>query len=337
MAKAKLNDFIAYLEEQVANKSIYIWGGQGQGHPTLTESWIRKKESGSNLTKALSTFRKAVSAGKEKVCRAFDCSGLGMYWLQNLKGLSKSDMNANGMKGKCTLIQKSHLKKGDWVFRTYKTGANKGRAYHIGYVVDDKLNVIEARGRAYGVVKRALNAQSGYWNTFGRPSYFASEIDTKEEQIEHASFNRTLKKGLKGDDVRELQILLNGAGDNIEIDGSFGSKTLAAVKAFQKRYKITANGVADSYTISILINAQKDDRWFVGRNLKKGVSGNDVEGLQKALEAAGYSVGKSSCDGSFGKDTESAVKAFQKAKKLTVDGVAGKNTITALNGEWIKF
>ena len=336
MAKGNLNEFIAYLEEQVKNHSIYIWGAQGQGYPTLTESWIKKKESGSNLTNALKTYNAAVKAGFEKSCKAFDCSGLGMYWLQNLKKLSNSDMNANGMKGKCTIIQKNHVKKGDWLFRCYTSGSNKGRAYHIGYMVSD-TDFVEARGRAYGVVKRKLADVGTYWNTFGRPSYFIDDIDTKEEQIEHASFNRVLKKGFKGDDVRELQILLNGAGDSIGVDGSFGSKTQAAIKAFQKRIRLAATGTADARTIAALITAQKDTKWAVSRNLKKGLNGEDVEALQSALSKAGYDLGKAGVDGDFGNNTDIAVRAFQSAKKLTSDGVAGKKTVTALGGIWIQF
>ena len=246
---AKLQEFIAYLQKQVKNHSIYIWGAQGQGYPTLNEAWIKSKESGTNETNALKTYRKGVAAGYEKLMRAFDCSGLGMYWLIK-EGFSKYDMTANGMKGKCTLIQKSHLKKGDWVFRTYKSGSNKGRAYHIGYIVDDDLNVVHAKGRAYGVVKEKFSAS--YWNTYGRPSYFAAEIDTAEEQAEHASFNRNLKKGCKGDDVRELQKLINKAGDNIAVDGNFGSKTRAAVIAYQKRKGLKKDGIAGRNTVTAL-------------------------------------------------------------------------------------
>ena len=75
-----------------------------------------------------------------------------------MKKIYKSDMTANGMKGKCKLITKASLKKGDWVFRTYKSGAKKGQAYHIGYVVDEALNVIEAKGRAYGVIKKPFDS-----------------------------------------------------------------------------------------------------------------------------------------------------------------------------------
>jgi hypothetical protein len=42
----KLQEFINILEEQVKNHSIYIWGAQGQCYPTVTEKWIKAKESG---------------------------------------------------------------------------------------------------------------------------------------------------------------------------------------------------------------------------------------------------------------------------------------------------
>lgn len=329
-----LQDFIDYLEEQVSNHSIYIWGGQGQAYPTVTEAWIKKKESGTHLTNALKVYRKAVEAGYEKLLRAFDCSGLGMYWLYNLMGIESSDKNANGMKGKCTLIDKKQLKKGDWVFRTYKSGSDKGRAYHIGYVVDDDLNVIEARGRAYGVQKRALNASgTGYWNTFGRPSYFADEIDTTEEQAEHISFNRLLKKGMKGDDVRRLQELLNAAGDDLVVDGEFGSKTLDAVKLFQSRNGLEADGVVGKKTVAALAGAGSV-LWSVDRLLKSGSRGMDVRAVQNALKYNGYSIGEWGADGVFGSDTEKAVRAFQSAKGLKVDGIVGKDTVRALGGAW---
>lgn len=330
----RLDEFIAYLEEQVANHSIYIWGGQGQMYPTLTEAWIKKKESGTNLTNALKTYAKAVAAGFEKICRAFDCSGLGTYWLYNLKHLINGDKTAHGMMGLCTIIDKKHLKKGDWVFRVYKSGSKKGRAYHIGYVVDDDLNVIEARGRAYGVQKRALNASAGYWNAFGRPSVFAEYIDTDEEIAEHMSFNRILKKGMKGDDVRELQKLLNKAGDDIAVDGDFGSKTLAAVKTFQSRHGLDVDGIVGKETIVALMAKDLPPAWSIIRELTVGAQGWDVKHVQNALIAAGFSVGTTGVDGDFGRRTLIAVNAFQKAKGLKVDGVVGKNTVEALGGSW---
>ena len=53
-----------------------------------------------------------------------------------------------------------------------------------------------------------------------------------------------------------------------------------------------------------------------------------ADGLQQALIALGYLEGDA--DGIFGKNTETAVKAFQKENGLTDDGIAGAQTQSAL-------
>ena len=45
----------------------------------------------------------------------------------------------------------------------------------------------------------------------------------------------TLKKGAKGPEVMELQRLLLQRGYSVDVDGDFGPKTFAAVKAFQSQ------------------------------------------------------------------------------------------------------
>ncbi len=52
----------------------------------------------------------------------------------------------------------------------------------------------------------------------------------------HDRAMKTLKKGSKGDEVEVLQHLLNVEGHKVTIDGDFGVKTEAAVKAFQKAH-----------------------------------------------------------------------------------------------------
>lgn len=54
--------------------------------------------------------------------------------------------------------------------------------------------------------------------------------------------------------------------------------------------------------------------------LQKGDTGTQVKRMQKFLIWAGYSCGKAGADGVFGKDSDSAVRKFQKANGLTVDG-----------------
>lgn len=58
--------------------------------------------------------------------------------------------------------------------------------------------------------------------------------------------------------------------------------------------------------------------------LKKGNKNAQVKTLQRLLEALGYELG--SIDGDFGKNTDAAVRKFQKANKLEDDGVVGEKT-----------
>lgn len=68
------------------------------------------------------------------------------------------------------------------------------------------------------------------------------------------------------------------------------------------------------------------------KNLRKGNRGEAVRSLQILLMGRGYSVGNCGADGIFGNDTENALRAFQKAKLLEVDGIAGKESYSKLLG-----
>ena len=67
-------------------------------------------------------------------------------------------------------------------------------------------------------------------------------------------------------------------------------------------------------------------------SLRRGCRGEQVKALQALLIARGYSCGKSGIDGSFGGDTEKAVKAYQTANGLEADMVAGPRTMGSLLG-----
>ena len=60
--------------------------------------------------------------------------------------------------------------------------------------------------------------------------------------------------------------------------------------------------------------------------LRKGAKGEQVKTLQRLLIAMGYDLGKYGADGDFGSATDKAVRAFQKDKKIGVDGIVGQNT-----------
>ena len=64
---------------------------------------------------------------------------------------------------------------------------------------------------------------------------------------------KTLSKGSKGEAVSKLQLMLNALGfDCGEVDGSYGAKTVAAVKAFQEKYGLLIDGIYGKSTAAML-------------------------------------------------------------------------------------
>ena len=155
------------------------------------------------------------------------------------------------------------------------------------------------------------------------------------------------QKGSSGDSVEKLQQALKIKGYfSGTVDGKFGDATVSAVKAYQKAMKLTETGKADYDTIkklfgSVLTTTVAQDPKMNGitkiseitvpATSKKGDSGKNVLALQQALKIKGYF--KAPIDSKYGDATYEAVLAFQKAKGLYQDGVAGFNTIKALFGQ----
>lgn len=173
-----LQEFIDYLKDQVGQP--YVWGGQ---HTKLTpENYvvvINRREAGTGGYKGGPTYAEAVIDFCKKkfdqgatVLYAYDCSGLGCYWLYNLKHLYKIDVNANTMMLRCDL-KTEDPKKGWWVFRL-----SGKRASHIGYMIDDEY-LIEAKGRKYGVVRTKFKSKD--WSCWGIPKVFKSDIEADFE------------------------------------------------------------------------------------------------------------------------------------------------------------
>lgn len=68
------------------------------------------------------------------------------------------------------------------------------------------------------------------------------------------------------------------------------------------------------------------------RTLYKGLKGEDVRAMQALLALRGYPCGDKGADGSFGPATDAAVRGYQQAMGLAVDGRAGPATMKSLLG-----
>ena len=131
-----------------------------------------------------------------------------------------------------------------------------------------------------------------------------------------------LRSGSQGNFVYLLQFILNQYGYNLTVDGIFGSRTLNSVRDFQRNNSLSVDGLVGTNTWRTLLNLPPYPL------LREGNRGAYVTFLQQLLESNLYPVG--GIDGIFGSRTLSAVRTFQGANNLTVDGLVGNNTWNAL-------
>lgn len=143
--------------------------------------------------------------------------------------------------------------------------------------------------------------------------------------------SRILKYGCRGEDVELLQKVLNTLGYyNSKMDSYFGGDLKRAVETFQKANGLKVDGKVGQQTLEKLLSGDvityaEYSKTFT---LQWGSHGENVKDLQRALRETYFYTGK--IDGIFGSEVNTAVKNFQTACRLTVDGKVGKATRTAL-------
>ena len=144
-------------------------------------------------------------------------------------------------------------------------------------------------------------------------------------------------RGDRGPLIIEIQTLLGLRGFSPgPIDGIFGTLTETAITAFQSSRSLPGTGVVDDDTFDALEGSQPasdppaNDPGSSGLT-RLGDRGPVVIELQTLLFDAGYSPGP--VDGIFGTLTERAVRSFQSANGLLVDGLVGTQTLAALGGD----
>ena len=153
----------------------------------------------------------------------------------------------------------------------------------------------------------------------------------------------TVKRNSTGEAAKTVQKRLKELGFyRGNLDGKFGTNSVNALKKFQRANGLKDDGVAGKGTYAVLFAAQalpsgatptpipgSDAVPTAGYDtLRPGDGGDAVALLQERLIALGWMTG--TADGNYGNDTKEAVRAFQKASGLTIDGSAGPQTLAAL-------
>ncbi|MFH1458061.1 MAG: peptidoglycan-binding protein [Candidatus Omnitrophota bacterium] len=178
-----------------------------------------------------------------------------------------------------------------------------------------------------------------------------NKAGVKEEQIigRFSGFNPR---------VKEIQHVLKESGFYAgALDGIMGEKTRQAIKAFQKAKGLKPTGKINQETHltlnrikenppppgrnpaagekDIVKKPKSDTKSIAASNKKKSAVEDEIMGyrlqsksrtkkIQSALSKAGFYKGE--IDGKAGPSTQQAIKAFQKSKGLSADGIVGDKT-----------
>ena len=162
-------------------------------------------------------------------------------------------------------------KAGDIIFYDWDDGKdfavtdNSGSPEHVGIVVSVSSGVVAVvegnKGGAVGV--RYVRVNGRYIRGYGLPDYASKATPEVKptpkpsvKKCPYAEPTKDLRRGSKGNGVRWAQWHLNhAAGEKLKVDGDFGVLTKAAVLRFQKKQKLTQDGIVGAKTRAALKKA----------------------------------------------------------------------------------
>lgn len=223
-----------------------------------TQIGVKEKPAGTNKVKYNSEYYgQEVYDGLWGTTFAWCC--VFIWWL--CKHAGAGEMYYGGKKtASCTVLMNYYKREGKFS-KTPRVGSfafyNWGKgstAKHIGLVT--KINADGSFVAIEG--NTAIGNDSNGGEVMERTRYMSQTLGFAYPYVEGATkvniTLNTLKNGSKGENVKALQILLNGYGFNCgEVDGAFGSKTLTALKQFQSKNGLTADGIAGAKTWAKLL------------------------------------------------------------------------------------
>ena len=246
----KAEALIAKFQQALEEKWGYIWGTAG-------EKWTAEKQKELEKTTDSNRAQGRQYGSKWIGHRVADCSGLFSWAFKQLGG---SIYHGSDTMYRKYCVNKGELSKGKRTDRgTLKPGTAvfvwNGSSYsHVGLYAGNGI-VIEAMSTLKGVTTTKVTA--GKWTHWGEVTGVDYAGDNAELRMQNAELTvdgktwPTLRRGSKGDVVKECQTLLEKAGYSVGpcgIDGEFGKDTLAAVKAFQKDRGLKVDGIVGPVT-----------------------------------------------------------------------------------------
>ncbi len=198
-------------------------------------------------------------------------------------------------------------------------------SYSNGSTVIMERRTEQAKASAESAISEKQASKS---NTNDIAVIYEKSNPSNLKMVTYAKPSTVKAMALSKSSIKDVQTKLNAIGYSCGTpDGIAGKNTKAAVTSFQKLCGLkNQSGDITSETITKLNSVyNRSQKGVLSRGLRNNAS---VKKLQENLNKLNFNCG--TLDGTFGAGTETALKNFQKANKLTVDGLAGSATLNAI-------
>ncbi len=202
--------------------------------------------------------------------------------------------------------------------------------------------------RSFGLIEDGIVGRETWNRIYALYETLSDKIVPDESIPEYPGM--TLQQGSSGENVRRIQTALNNISTQypsiplLVEDGIFGTATTTAVRAFQRQFGLTVDGIVGVLTwnkifeVSALIDAGEEAGEemppYPGTLLRNGSRGNAVRLMQERLKSISIYypvIPDITADGIFGPATQAAVIAFQQMMGITADGIIGQQTWELIN------
>jgi murein L,D-transpeptidase YcbB/YkuD len=209
------------------------------------------------------------------------------------------------------------------------TAAQQAQNYYNAQAADKKADLYQ---QAYENYLAARQESAAELEVYDQLNQTAAE---NQQQVYDNAVEKWKSYGYVTSDISDVLSLPVGT-----------AYTEQAYNTWYQAFQEASNGIYTGKMLSDTVNAS--DQQTTAYNpaagdspanhgqVSQGSQGSDVTALQTYLTALGYSCGPQGVDGVFGANTRAAVRSFQAAYGLSVDGVCGPKTwyalIAALNG-----
>lgn len=202
--------------------------------------------------------------------------------------------------------------------------------------------------RSFGLIEDGIVGRETWNRIYALYETLSDKIVPDESIPEYPGM--TLQQGSSGENVRRIQTALNNISAQypsiplLVEDGIFGTATTTAVRAFQRQFGLTVDGIVGVLTwnkifeVSALIDtgeeAGEEMPPYPGTLLRNGSRGNAVRLMQERLKSISIYypvIPDITVDGIFGPATQAAVIAFQQMMGIAADGIIGQQTWELIN------